>query len=217
MPKAAHLVYGVSLVLHLGLGAALAAIHVPKKPEPVTIELRTIERPKPPKPPEPEPEPEQAPTPHRAAPPPKAAAPAEAAPPPDFGFAMAGAGSAGGLAIPTGPKPEAAVRQTARKLVAAPKAAEAGCSEDEVKAHAISMPHPAYTDDARAAAIEGKVRVQLTVGADGAVTDAVVLEGLGHGLDEAAVASLREGKFSPATRCGVPVAATFVVAVRFAL
>jgi protein TonB len=44
-----------------------------------------------------------------------------------------------------------------------------------------------------------------------------VVEGLGHGLDEAAVAALRGAKFNPATHCGQPVSSTFVVSVRFAL
>jgi protein TonB len=79
------------------------------------------------------------------------------------------------------------------------------------------MPHPAYTDDARAASIAGKVRVQLTIDPAGQVSVASVLEGLGHGLDEAAVAALRQASFNPATKCGKPVASTFVVAVRFAL
>jgi protein TonB len=79
------------------------------------------------------------------------------------------------------------------------------------------MPRPAYTDEARAAAIEGKVRVELTIDENGQVTNANVLAGLGHGLDDAALAAVRGAKFSPATRCGKGVASTFVVAVRFAL
>ena len=73
------------------------------------------------------------------------------------------------------------------------------------------------TDDARAAGIEGKVRVELTLTPEGTVADAKVIEGLGHGLDEAAIAALRGATFAPATRCGKPVAATFTVSVRFTL
>ena len=79
------------------------------------------------------------------------------------------------------------------------------------------MPHPAYTEDARAAGVEGKVRVEIAVDASGAVSSARVLEGLGHGLDEAALDAVRGATFTPAARCGSPVGSTFTLSVRFAL
>ena len=51
----------------------------------------------------------------------------------------------------------------------------------------------------------------------GRVRGARVLQGLGYGLDEAALASARRITFRPGTRCGKPVDATFVVAIRFTL
>jgi protein TonB len=86
-----------------------------------------------------------------------------------------------------------------------------------VKAKAESVPRPVYSEAAKDAQIEGKVRVELTIDPSGAIAEAKVLAGLGHGLDEAAVASLRQATFHPATRCGAPVSSTFVVSVRFAL
>ena len=56
---------------------------------------------------------------------------------------------------------------------------------------------PEYTEEARAAAIEGKVRVEITVDASGAIRSVKVLEGLGHGLDEAAYA---RSKVRPSSR-----------------
>jgi protein TonB len=59
--------------------------------------------------------------------------------------------------------------------------------------------------------------VELSLDDAGRVTGARVLQGLGHGLDEAALAAARGARFEPATRCGRPVATTFTLAVRFAL
>lgn len=41
--------------------------------------------------------------------------------------------------------------------------------------------------------------------------------GLGYGLDEAALEAAKRAAFEPATRCGKPVSATFVIAMRFSL
>lgn len=52
-----------------------------------------------------------------------------------------------------------------------------------------------YTAEARAAAVEGKVILDLTVGEKGQVKDVKVVEPLSHGLTEAAVAAARKWKF----------------------
>jgi protein TonB len=220
-PKVVHIVYAVSFALHVVGALVLDAIEVPKTVEAVAVEMQTIEQPKEekPKPVEPTPVPAPKAAPHRSAPPPPAPVAAPVAPPaPDFGFVMGAGGGPGGIAIPTGPPPAPVAKAPpAHKILAAAAAPEGGCEDAEVKPKATSMPHPAYTDEARAAAIEGKVRVELSIDANGQVTDARVIEGLGSGLDEAAVAALRGATFSPATKCGKPVATTFVVAIRFAL
>jgi protein TonB len=213
--KATQLVYGVSAAIHVGIGAALQLVHVKPPAEVVPIELTTIEQKKEEKEPEPEPEPIPEPAPPKPSARPKSAPdPVPVAAPPTFGFVMGASTGPGGIAVPTEPK---VVRQTTRSLTQAEKKPEAGCATGQTKAKALSMPRPAYTDAARAAAIEGKVRVQLTIDATGAVTDVKVVEGLGSGLDEAAVEALKGAKFAPATECGKPVASTFVVNVRFAL
>lgn len=48
---------------------------------------------------------------------------------------------------------------------------------------------------ARAARVEGRVRVQLTVLPDGTVGEATLVEGLGHGIDEEALRIVRESRF----------------------
>jgi protein TonB len=204
-------VYGISFAFHVAILGVLQLVKEKGPEEVVAVELATVEKPKP-KEEEKELEPEPVPAPRPVAKP-QAPTPEAAPPAPDFGFVMAssGPGGPGGIAVPTGAQPTAPVQH--KVLSAAPE----GCADPMVKAKSLTMPHPAYTDDARAAAIEGKVRVELTVAADGTVSEAKSIEGLGHGLDEAAVAALRDAKFNPATKCGKAVASTFVVAVRFAL
>ncbi len=219
-PRAIQLVYGFSFGLHVLGAAALSLIHVAPPKEVIVVEMQTIDKPKeekkPEKPPEPAPVPK--PAPHHAAPPPAPVAAPVAAPPPDFGFAMGSGDGPGGVAVGARPAPApVAPRTVAHKVLAAAAPAVDSCGEEQVKPKALSMPHPSYTEEARAAGIEGKVRVELSIDARGQVTGARVIDGLGTGLDEAAVAALRAATFSPATLCGKAVPATFVVAVRFAL
>jgi len=63
-----------------------------------------------------------------------------------------------------------------------------------------------YTDAARAEGIEGTVVLDLIVGADGRTSAIKVIKGLGHGLDEAAIATLSRCRFKPGTRGSEPVA-----------
>ena len=161
-----------------------------------------------------------------AAPPPDpvaAAHPALAAMP-DFGINLSGGpGGPGGIAVPMG-DPRAPVAAAAAPVkektfgsTAAPAVAADDCAEDVVKAKPQGFVQPTYTDDARAAGIEGRVRVKITIDASGTVTDVAVVSGLGHGLDESAIAAARRMTFSPATRCGKAVASTFIFSSRFAL
>jgi protein TonB len=63
-----------------------------------------------------------------------------------------------------------------------------------------------YTDEARAAGIEGVVVLDLVVDERGRARDIVVVEGLGHGLAQAAIAALAACRFTPGERDGKPVA-----------
>jgi len=193
------------------------------------------------KPPEP-PKPVEAPkemlahplAPPKAAPPPPAAAPppdpVAAAHPalaamPDFGINLSGTGGPGlgGIAIPMGggapPTPTATHKEkvfgTASERPAV--AASDDCQEETVKAKPQGFVQPTYTDDARAAGIEGRVRVEVTIDSSGAVLSTKVVSGLGHGLDESAIAAAKRMSFSAATRCGKPVQSTFVISMRFVL
>ena len=62
-----------------------------------------------------------------------------------------------------------------------------------------------YTEEARQAGLEGTVVLDLIVGEDGRVREVKVVQGLGGGLSEAAVAALKGCHFTPGERDGRPV------------
>jgi len=59
-------------------------------------------------------------------------------------------------------------------------------------------PDPQYTDEAREAKLQGKVTLQVLVGADGRALQIRVVQGIGLGLDERAAQAIRGWKFVPA-------------------
>ena len=65
-----------------------------------------------------------------------------------------------------------------------------------------------YTEAARDAGIEGQVVLSLVVDPEGNTRDIRVVQKLGHGLDEAAIAALKACKFSPGEHNGQAVAVT---------
>jgi len=74
-----------------------------------------------------------------------------------------------------------------------------------------------YTEEARSANITGDVLMEVVVRADGTVGSARVTRGLGFGLDERAAAAVRQWRFTPARRAGVPVDVAVEVAMEFNL
>jgi len=76
---------------------------------------------------------------------------------------------------------------------------------------------PQYTEEARRAGVTGEVVLEIVVRRDGGVGDVRVLDGLGAGLDEKAVAAVRQWRFAPAQRLGSPVDVLVEVAVEFRL
>jgi periplasmic protein TonB len=59
-------------------------------------------------------------------------------------------------------------------------------------------PDPQYTDEAREAKLQGKVTLQVLVGADGRASQIRIVQGIGLGLDERAEQAIRGWKFVPA-------------------
>ena len=74
-----------------------------------------------------------------------------------------------------------------------------------------------YTEDARRNAVTGGVVLEIVIKSDGSVGDIKVLRGLGHGLDDRAVAAVRNWRFAPARRLGTPVDVIVEVEVEFSL
>ncbi len=81
----------------------------------------------------------------------------------------------------------------------------------------IYAPLPPYTESARKARISGTVIVQAIVDQEGKVTHVKLLKGLGFGLDESAMAAIKQWKFKPATVKGAPVQVAYSLTVRFEL
>jgi protein TonB len=81
----------------------------------------------------------------------------------------------------------------------------------------IYDPEPEYSEDARKAKFQGNVILQIVVGTDGRPRDLRVARSLGMGLDEKAIEAVRQWRFEPATKSGVPVAVVVNVEVTFRL
>jgi TonB family protein len=62
----------------------------------------------------------------------------------------------------------------------------------------VTCPYPIYTDEARHAKVQGTVTLRVLVGADGAASDIRVIRGVGFGLEDRAVQTVRGWKFRPA-------------------
>jgi protein TonB len=221
---------------------AFGGLNAMKKPEP---EKRTVavmvsapkpkQKPKPPEPPKPIeapkemlqrptlPHPVAAPPPVAPPPDPVAAAHPQMAALPDFGISMTGGlPGAGGIAVPMGGGARPAdvqpkVKEKVLGVAAERPTAGGNCAEDMVKAKPQGFVKPTYTDDARAAGIEGRVRVEISIDETGHVVSAKVVSGLGHGLDESAIDAAKRLSFNPATLCGTAVKSTFVLSMRFVL
>lgn len=79
----------------------------------------------------------------------------------------------------------------------------------------VYAPEPLYTEEARAARVQGVVIVRAIVDAEGTVRDVEVLKGLPMGLDQRTVETVREWRFEPARRNGEPVPVFYNVTVSF--
>jgi TonB family protein len=78
----------------------------------------------------------------------------------------------------------------------------------------ISAPEAAYPDQARRE-IEGTCVVSLIVERDGTAQRVTVVRPIGHGLDETAVAAVKQYRFRPALMNGAPVPVEVNVEVHF--
>ena len=81
----------------------------------------------------------------------------------------------------------------------------------------IAKPNPVYTEEARNLKVEGEVLLEVMFTANGQLHVSRVVRGLGHGLDEAAIAAANKMRFKPATHNGQAVDSTAIVHVVFQL
>ncbi|HZU26091.1 MAG TPA: energy transducer TonB [Bryobacteraceae bacterium] len=76
---------------------------------------------------------------------------------------------------------------------------------------------PDYSEEARKAKFQGAVMLRVEIGTDGLPQSIHVAEPLGLGLDEKAIAAVRQWRFRPGMRDGRPVPTSALVEVHFRL
>jgi TonB family protein len=96
-----------------------------------------------------------------------------------------------------------------------PKIAQADSGPATNAVEITFKPKPVYTEEARSLKLEGEVLLEVVFNADGTLHVNRVVRGLGHGLDEAAMAAANKMRFKPALRMGQPIDSTAVVHVLF--
>jgi TonB family protein len=81
----------------------------------------------------------------------------------------------------------------------------------------ISQVNAQYTDQAREARVQGVITLRAVVRKDGTVDSIQVIQGLGYGLDDAAIAALKQWRFRPAMLNEQPVDVTMSFTMSFNL
>jgi len=74
-----------------------------------------------------------------------------------------------------------------------------------------------FSDLARRKRIDGTVLISVTVDEHGMPVNIRVVEGVGYGLDEEAIAAVRQYRFDPARMDGMPIPVTISVEINFRL
>jgi protein TonB len=107
-------------------------------------------------------------------------------------------------------------RRALQSLLARPDAGETAGPVASTSAQPTRRVDPVYPPIAQAARVQGLVVLEATVGPDGKVRDARVVQSIPL-LDQAAIDAVLQWEFPPRLVDGVPVAATASVAVQFTL
>ena len=76
---------------------------------------------------------------------------------------------------------------------------------------------PEYTEQARAANLQGTVILYVEIGPDGTASNFKVVRSLGMGLDEKAIEAVKQWKFRPGQKDGQPVTVAATIEVNFRL
>ncbi|MBX9603842.1 MAG: TonB family protein [Bryobacteraceae bacterium] len=122
--------------------------------------------------------------------------------------------------LPPHPDPASAHHSFApATLVAGERNTSAGALRAPVRrpVEILHKPEPTYTATARSRALEGEVWLAVVFGRNAKLTVLRVVRGLGFGLDESAMDSVRKIRFRPAEENGVPIDLEAVLIVRFSL
>jgi periplasmic protein TonB len=82
---------------------------------------------------------------------------------------------------------------------------------------AIYAPDPEFSEEARKAKFQGTVVLWFTVGADGRTHEVRIQRSLGMGLDQKAIEAIRQWRFEPGRKDGIPVAVQVNIEVSFVL
>src|SRR5258706_1786278 len=99
----------------------------------------------------------------------------------------------------------------------APKKKAAGGEGTPTQVEILEKPRPEYTAEGRSLKIEGDVVLEIVFLANGSIQVNRVVNGLGHGLDEAATRAAQHIKFKPPKRDGQPVDFPARVRIEFRL
>lgn len=81
----------------------------------------------------------------------------------------------------------------------------------------ISKIEPEYSDEARAAKLEGTETVYAEIGPDGIAHNLTVLGSVGLGLDEKGIAAINQWRFNPGIKDGQPVTVAVNIEINFRL
>ncbi|OGQ91146.1 MAG: hypothetical protein A2289_01085 [Deltaproteobacteria bacterium RIFOXYA12_FULL_58_15] len=223
-----------SLLAHWGLIGGLSSAARMAPPEKARVlEFAVVESPPPPTPePEPEkpkPKPKAKPidltsvvVPDTTPPPPNEAGETELEEAkPVFGITMSsvvGPGSGAGMSVRVGNTTMKAPEQefTDPNAVKAYKPVPLyKVTKRPTFTHGICKPD--YPPEPKRLGIEGRVQLSVELRSDGTVGEVKVVEGLGYGLDEAAVKAIKNCPFEPANIGGEPVTTTITVGVSFVI
>jgi TonB family protein len=98
-----------------------------------------------------------------------------------------------------------------------PKASTLRSTPVTTAAEILEKPRPLYTEEARRLGIEGEVLLEVIFEASGETAVVRIVRGLGHGLDQSAIAAAGKIRFRPAQRDGVSVNSSAVVHIVFQL
>jgi len=105
----------------------------------------------------------------------------------------------------------------ARALSEEPKKKALPVAAPTTPVEVVFKPNPVYTEEGRKLKIEGEVKLEVLFTATGKVQVLRVVDGLGHGLDEAAMRAAEQIRFKPAQREGQAVDSTAMLRIIFQL